>query len=682
MALDLNRCFFLDFEARSEADITEVGARAYAEHPTTEALCCAWTVGLEDAVELWIPGYQFPPWVDPEDPAWINYTMVAQNKDTERFMLQYKMGIKIPPEQWVDLATWASAAGMPRNLHDIGDALHLDVRKQAKTTMLALAKPRKLTKKNREKWWTTEEKPELYQQLYDYCKGDVDVMRRACAALPPYEEVLPAKEQRLAVLNDRMNDRGVDVDLKAVDLADAAVERHGAELRTRFAELYPGVNPRHPPSVSKALGMENSRKETVRDMLKWSSRHDGEDRRTEALTLLKTIKTASTAKLRAFRRHACRDGRVHGAMVFHGAGRTGRWSSMGVQLHNLFRGLGVSTPDWPAVDTSDDAMEKFFDALHGGILDLIYPDPTRAVAAAMKGFIWDFYVGLISGDFSQIEARCLVTWAGQTNMVEAFRRKLDPYKIMAAVIYNTTVELVNKDQRYMGKQAVLGAGYGVGPDGFIALLKVKDDVDVSFEEAQRIVYAYREANPRVKELWYAVERLALKVIRERVDHFIQSSEVPLIAMKLLGDWMVMRLPSGRCLWYHEPEVTYEPAVEEHWEVDFTGHKELIKAKKARWRIFYWGRDPKRGGMWTRVATYGGKLVENATQAMARDVMADAMLRLDHAGFRIQMQVHDEIIAPGPASDMPRFEAIMREPPRWWRDLPIDVEVQHNRRYQK
>jgi DNA polymerase len=661
MPLDLDKCLYLDFEARSELDITEVGARVYAEHPSTELLCCGWVIGLQDPVNLWLPEEPIPP-------EWTNHRTfwVAHNKDTERFLLQYKLGMVILSMAWIDCATVTSAAGMPRNLHDVGASLNLEVQKQSKTPLLALSRPRKLSKKNGELWWTVGERPETYAQLYEYCKGDTDVMRKALAALPPYHWVMPAKEERLAVLTDKMNDHGVEVDLIGVERAREVVEAHGAKLRARFSELFPGVNPKHPPSVSAALGIDNARKETVRDELKrieagWTGY---EADRHEALTVLKTIKTASTAKLKAFQRHACADGRVRGAMVFHGAGRTGRWSSMGVQLHNLVRGLGSGTPDWPAIDTSPDAMDTYFEMLHAGLLDLAYSDPTRATAAAMRGFLLDSRDGLLSGDFSQIEARALVTWARQTDMVEAFRQKKDPYKLMASRIYGIPIEQVNEDQRFMGKQSVLGAGYGVGRFGFANMLWTIYDVIISAEEggeADRIVQAYRTSNRRVVELWYAVERLAKQTVLEQPQKLICSTDVPLIAMRMVKKWLVIRLPSGRCLWYFEPELVTEG---------------------GRSRIYYWGRNIKQGGRWDRVETYGGKLVENVTQAMARDVMADAMLQLDAAGFNVSLTVHDEIVAPGPASRLDEFEAVMRLPPTWWKDLPLDVKVQHKRRYQK
>jgi DNA polymerase len=151
------------------------------------------------------------------------------------------------------------------------------------------------------------------------------------------------------------------------------------------------------------------------------------------------------------------------------------------------------------------------------------------------------------------------------------------------------------------------------------------DVIIPEEEAERIVQAYRTSNQKVVNLWYAVDRLAKQTILEQPQKLICSADVPRIAMRMVKKWLVIRLPSGRCLWYFEPE--------------------LIPGDRGM-RIVYWGRDIKRGGRWGRVETYGGKLVENGTQAIARDVMADGMLNLDAAGFDVNMTVHDEIVAPG------------------------------------
>lgn len=648
MGLDLGQCLFLDFEARSEIGIDDVGAQAYAEHPTTEPLCCAWAVGLGE-IHLWRAGDGLPV-------EWFLHAgrWVAYNKDTERHLLREKFLLDIKIERWVDVAVWSSAAGMPRNLHDAAAALHLQAQKLDRAAMLALAKPRKLSRKNAEKWWTREQRPELYEQMEAYCIRDVEVMREMTQRLPPYHWVLNAREERLSLLTDRMNDRGIPVDLAGVVKAQALVEAHDAELRARFTELVPGVNPRNnnaESGVAKHLGLSNARKDTVRDALKWAN---GE--LAEALTILKTIKTASTAKLKSIIARAARDRRVHGEMVFHGAGRTGRWSSMGIQVHNLVRGLGSGTVDWPALDTSDGAMGFAHWALSTGLLDRFYANVTRAVASMMKGFFCDLDEGLLIADLMQIEARTLAAWAGQTDMVEAFRSGRDFYKIMAALIYGILIEQVNSDQRFMGKQTVLGAGYQIGKHGFKAMLKEIYDIDIELEEADRIVRMYRKANRRIVALWYDVDAFIKRVLLEQPDHFIKSPKVPKVMARMVGRWLAIGLPSGRCLWYFEPEMDGD-------------------------RITYWGRNPKAGGAWMRVETYGGKLVENITQAIARDVIADALLRLEEQGFKPLFQVHDSTAVPGSEDRLPEFKSIISSPPKWWPELPVDVDAYHDRRYQ-
>lgn len=287
--------------------------------------------------------------------------------------------------------------------------------------------------------------------------------------------------------------------------------------------------------------------------------------------------------------------------------------------------------------------------------------------------------GLLTGDYSQIEARALVTWAGQTNMIEAFRMGRDPYRIMAAETYGKPEASINPDERFMGKQQVLSAGYQVGAVGFMNMLKLIYDLSISEEKAGWLVKKYREGNPKVVALWRETELLAKKVLLEHSQNFIVSANVPMIAMRMVKKWMVMRLPSGRCLWYYEPELIDDVLV--FWKVNpATGAKERFE--KDIQRIVYWGRDIKRGGAWGRVDTYGGKLVENGTQAMARDVMAEGMLRLDDAGFDVRCTVHDEVIAPGRADQLDEFKALMKKNPTWWPDLPLDVDVKHKMRYQK
>lgn len=287
-------------------------------------------------------------------------------------------------------------------------------------------------------------------------------------------------------------------------------------------------------------------------------------------------------------------------------------------------------------------------------------------------------MGLLSGDYSQIEARVLSSWAGQQDQVEGWRLRLDGYKRMAVRIYGVPEHLINSNQRFMGKQGVLSCGFQVGKFGFQNNLKVNFDIDMSLEECDRIVKAYRSASPKVVALWANVEKLAKKVVLERPKHFVTIEGVDKIHMRMHDKWLLMRLPSGRCLWYFEPELLTTIQYEER-VVPGQFLTEDIPIG-SRQQIVYWGRDVKRGGMWCRVDTYGGKLVENGVQAMARDVMAEGMLRLEAAGFEVFMQVHDDIVAPGRKDQVEEFQGLMEVRPKWWQDLPLNVDAHWMKRY--
>lgn len=643
---------FLDFELHSELDIREVGAYAYAAHASTVPLCCAWAID-GGPIQLWKHGEKVPTeWNDP------SMTFVAHNHEVEDQVLRECFEIK--HLFWYDTAELASMAGLPRSLSDAAEALKLEHKKADSQAMLQLARPRKPSRDNPDRFWRPETRPDLFARLYEYCKQDVEVMRELFSLLPPLPWLYPTSEQVLHDINREMNFFGVVVDTTAVLQAKEAVAKDTARLKARFNAIMPGVNPKSPIVCAEALELPNVQKATVREALKTAT-----GSRREALEILKILATAATAKLNAFQQRTTA-GRLRGALVFHGAGRTGRWSSMGVQLQNLIRGLGVSGPDWDAIDTRPGAMDRFFGALEAGILEDLYPSVIRAVASAMRGFLTGPF---LVGDFSQIEARCLAKLASQLDLLDDFKFKRDPYKAMAGRIYGKPVTGITKDERFMGKQAVLGCGYGLGPGGFIRMLSEIYGVVVTVQEAERIVGTYRGSNPKIVQLWWAVERLAKQCVLEDWRAFQTSSGTPGIACRMFEHdssrrWLCVRIPSGRTLWYFDPK---------------------MRLQHERHELTYWGRNAAKGGKWEEVHTYGGKLVENITQATARDIMADAMRRLRGQGFDLRLTVHDEVIAYEHRCDDSRllqFKQVMEQPPIWWPDIPLEVDAQFTRRYQK
>lgn len=655
MRLDFANLLYIDFEAQSELDIRKVGAFAYAQHSSTKALCAAWAIG-DEPVRLWKAGEPTPSeWRYHKGPR------VAHNHDTEEQLLIWKFAIG-PDAIWIDTASLASCAGLPRALWDVSRALHMDEVKHRQyvedSVMLQLARPRKPSADNPDIFWRPETRPDLFEKLYEYCKNDIEVMRAILKALPPYHWLISDTERLNEDLTNDMNKIGVKVDLPGLDIAAREVAAYGDKLTARFKELTNGINPRANSKVSEYLGLDAVDKETLRDALKLAP----EGPRREAMVLKKTLNTAATAKLNAFRQRTTQDGRLHGSMVYAGAGRTWRWSSMGVQLQNLLRGLGSGSVDWPAIDDSDDATGIAFGALHAGVLSDLYANPIRTIASMMKGFIIGPY---FIGDFSQIEPRVEAVLARQGSLIEAFRQKKDPYRGLASDIYGVHPDDVSPDQRFMGKQGILGCGYGLGALGFINMLKTIYDIEVSVQEAQRIVSIYREKHPQIVAFWYALERLVKQAVLEQWQEFKSSPQTPGLAARTYKSWLCIRLPSGRILWYFEPE--------------------LVQGDRGL-ELHYWGRNPKFGGQWMRVKTYGGKLAENVTQATARDIMADAMQRLRMRGFKIVLTVHDEIVAEADRENfedrLKDFEFEMKREPSWFKGIPLAVDAQYAERYQK
>jgi DNA polymerase family A len=900
---------YLDFETRSSLDLKKVGLHNYARE--AEILCTGYAYGNAPVT---VAG--------PSPLDLTGCTVVAHNAAFEREMIRARWGLDLPWDRFIDTAALAARMSLPRKLEALALALGVGQKDMAgHRTMLKLSRPRGGW--DEEEFWEEEDKPADFAALREYCRQDVEVMR-AC-----YRKLLPLsrQEQALYALTGRMNDTGVPVDLGAIPQARTLLKAAGAAGEAEFKALTGGPGVKSYARAATALGMPDMRKPTVRDAL----RNGGlDDRQRRALELFQRLARSSPAKLQALLWRTSSDGRLRGAMVYCGAERTGRWSSVGVQLQNLPRGLGAGT-------------ERAFDALSADVLDVVYDDVVGTTADMLRGF----FVGpFISGDFSQIEARTLAWLAGQEDLLQVFRSKGDPYCMMASRIYGRPVAKEDKDERFMGKQAVLGCfsadtpvlthlgwksivevqsqdmvwdgeawvshagvvcrgkkdvlrwqgigvtpdhllwtgerwasvsqvvhastgflpsvlasassawratwrgpegecrpseshvhatgptcttwtrttfdgvrvlaathaprllltslrrstggtqtswpmtgtargfsiaspfawagattravntssttvdeelqstdlgaktaglfssiwsglqggmtrswkwigstwtratargtfgsllaaktwrtavqslpsndglpiwsescetfdiafagprnrytvltaagpvvahncGYGLGPDKFQRMLDEVYDVQVDAAFAYRVINTYRESNRSVVAFWYALERAVGRAVKLHAP-VIECGRLTTGVCEIYGDtYLYIQLPSGRRLYYAQPEIDGEG-------------------------LHYFGRNIYAGGKWMRVGTYGGKLAENVTQAVARDVMAEAMLRLDEAGYRILFTVHDEVVAED--NGLPEaFKARMVCPPSWADGLPIDVDITQSKRYRK
>jgi DNA polymerase len=549
------------------------------------------------------------------------------------------------------------------------------------------------------------EDPDPLEYLWDYCAQDVVTERAVSQALIP----LIDDEQRLWEADCRMNERGFSLDARFAREALSLVDEEKAELNAELYELTlhhveRGTQRARFIKWADYMGvhLSNTKKETVTELLESGDRLPKAVRR--GLEILRTVNMTSVTKFKTALVSVCDDGRLRDTQMFHGA-NTGRWTGKGIQPHNLPRGVSPVGCEEMALDASLDLED--FRLLHGS--------PTEKLSAAIRGlFVASKGLHLFVADYSAIEARVLCWLAGQEDAVELFRRGDDVYMDMAASVYACELRDVDSDKRFVGKQAVLGLGYGMGATKFSDNVRMlglrfgfKADMPLGFYKSVVDVYR-REKYQQVAEFWGVLERAAIAAVREGGMHLAGDK----LALAMRGRFLRIRLPSGRMLSYAEPML----ALRTLWyfsAVNSEQEKVSLPVRTKRGEAVPWVRAKKtaeergwtllrdepsdrdgeeltymtaRGmGAWIREGTYGGKLAENVTQAVARDVLAGAILRADadYEFHKVLLTVHDEIICEAPPNtNIARFARLVGEPPEWAPDLPVDVEPWHGPRYGK
>jgi DNA polymerase len=660
---------FLDLETRSEADLPSVGAYRYAARPSTSVICAAYALN-DGPVEMWRPGEGNKILLGALFP---KTTFVAHNAEFEKSILREVFGIDLPIDRFVDTAAMAARMSLPRKLEDLAKYFGLDTgaKEEGKLSIQRLCKPWK------GKFIERDERPDLFAKLEARCVQDVELTRtiyRRLLALEPLE-------RRIWQCTLEMNERGLRIDRAAIAPAQAILAKESEPLVAEFTRIV-GCKIKSPVKVAQFFGLPNMRKPTVRKMLRQGyfdytvKQEDGTEidycptldpTQRHMLEIFQALSKSSVAKLEAMLDRMGEDDRVRGSFLYCGADRTGRWSANGLQPQNFPRGLGHDT-------------EVAFAAMFAGVLEEMFvgmprthPEPPLTPTSTIANMLRGFIVGpLIVGDLSQIEARGLNWLAGQQDTVELFATGGDPYCAMASRIYGRPISKKHDpDERFMGKQAVLGAGYGLGAGGFQYMLDDIYDRQIDIEFAQQVVDAYRAASPKVTAFWKRLNDGFMHVVRSRRERVQVTGNIAMGMTKVGGkDYAFIELPSGRKLYYAEPRIVLKTP---RW-----------KGAEPREVVEYWGRDLKKGGAWCRVTTYGGKLAENVTQAFSRDVIAFGMLNLRDAGFHLNGTVHDELIAEDEptAENVKRFHDILVQVPEWAPGLPLEAEVFAGARYRK
>jgi DNA polymerase len=651
----------IDFETYSAADLPACGLDNYASHPTTGVHCMAYCFD-DGLVHLWTPSYGFANAVGPSPLQHIaaGGTVVAHNA---AFELAIWNKVCVPKYGWPELrpeqmrCTMAQAYAMslPGSLDKASAALGIDQKKDmaGARVMMQLAKP-----KTDGTFWKLEDDPDKFQKLYGYCKQDVEVER----ALDERMMQLSPQEQALWVLDYKINQRGVQVDLPSINAAIKLVEAEKARLDREMLRTTGGV-------VGKCS--------EVQLLVKWIrtqgveiqglAKADVLDALTgelpplvkSALHLRQEGGKSSTAKLTAMRDRASADGRVRGTLQYHGAS-TGRWAGRGIQVQNFPRPRVGTKPSHinDIIDHLDD--RDYIDINYGPVMDAM-ADSLRAMITAKQGH------ELIAMDFSAIEARVLAWLAGEEKVLEIFRTHGKIYEHAASGIYNKPIEAVTKDERQIGKVAVLALGYGGGVGAFQSMARVYG-VKVADDKADEIKKAWRDSHKRIVRYWYDLEGAAINAVELGVVCKAGPAGRQIAFVKK-GSFLWCRLPSGRVLCYPYPQIK---DIETPWG----------ETKSALVFMSVNGTTNK----WEETKTYGGSLSENVTQAVARDLLAEALPRLEDNGFPVVFHAHDEVvveISTSLSNDAEhRVEQLLSELPAWATGLPVTAEGWRAKRYRK
>ena len=630
----------IDIETYSSAPLPKCGVYRYTDAPDFEVLLFSYAYDDEPVVTIDLAcGEKLPEDVIAalNDPTVIK---AAYNAQFERICLSRHLGHWLDPHQWRCTAVMAAYLTLPSRLADVAVALKLSQQKmeEGKDLIRYFSVPCKPTKINggrtRNMPADAPEKWALYKQ---YNAQDVETERAVRKALEAWP--LPDHEWKLYALDQQINDRGVRVDKKLVKNA-IAVDEVFTEAAYQQAKELTGLE--NPGSVNQLkawladqdMPMESLAKKIVQEK---ASQSDGIV--AELLNLRLELSKTSVKKYEAMARTVCRDGRIHGLLQFGGASRTFRWAGRLVQIQNLPQN------HLPDLDLAREIVkagdEEMLDSLFGSV-------PGTLSELIRTAFIPKEGCRFIVADFSAIEARVLAWLAGEEWVLDEFRGKGKIYEATASRMFHIPQETIvkghpNYEYRQKGKQATLSCGYGGGVGALKAM-----GAKMPEEEMQPLVDAWRAANPNIVAFWNAMDRAARKVIRSKT-----SARVGKVTLYWQDDKMLMRLPSGRNLCYQSP----------HFTMNRFGSD----------AIGYYA--PNAAGQMVEQETFGGKLAENATQAIARDILAHAMLNLDAAGYPIVFHVHDEAVMEMPIGEgsMEDACAVMGQPPDWASDLPLRAD---------
>ncbi|KFL08113.1 DNA polymerase [Clostridioides difficile] len=633
------RTLSIDIETFSSVDLAKSGVYRYAEAPDFEILLFGYSV---DAGPVQVVDFACGEKIPKEIQQAIldnNVTKWAFNAQFERICLSKYFGIHLAPDSWRCTMVWSAYLGLPLSLEGAAIVTGADKKKLTKGKELIryFSVPCKPTVTNGGRTRNLpEHAPEKWNSFKAYNLRDVEVELSIQEKLQKFP--MPEEEWNNYILDQQINDRGIQLDLELVKKAIQCDEKVREELTSRLKELTDLDNPNSVVQMKswlseKGLETDSLDKASVKALLKEAPEH-----LSEVLELRQLLAKSSVKKYTAMENAVCTDGRARGLLQFYGANRTGRFAGRLIQVQNL-----------PQNHLSDleqarrlvrgghfDALEILYDSIPGVLSELI-----RTAFVPKKGYKF------IVADFSAIEARVIAWLAGETWRNEVFATHGKIYEASASQMFKVPLEEVTKGSplRQKGKIAELALGYG----GSVGALKAMGALDMGLteEELKPLVYAWRNANPNIVRLWLDVDRAVKEAVTERC-----RTETHRIRFEYRSGMLLIWLPSGRQLTYVKPRMGINSFGSE--AVTYEG----VGATKK----------------WERIESYGPKFVENIVQAISRDILCCAMRKLNEKGFDIVMHVHDEVVLEVPLEvTVTDICTLMNQTPTWAQGLLLRAD---------
>ena len=628
----------IDIETYSSVDLAKCGVYKYAESEDFEILLFAYAIDDGDvkivdlAQKEKLPSNILSALEDESIEKW------AFNANFERVCLSSFIGKRLKPKGWYCTRIWSAYLGLPLSLEKVGEVLKLDKQKMSegkalikyfsypcKATIANVMRTRNLAKDDIEKWTTFKK----------YNIRDVETERAIQKKLSPFP--VPISEWENYWVDQDINDRGILIDEDLVKSAISLDETLRKENMQRAIDITGLENPNSPLQLKEWLNKNGLEIESLSKKDVDLALENASGKIKEVLELRQELSKSSVRKYDAMENVKGKDDRARGLIQFYGANRTGRYSGRLIQVQNLRRNniKDLELARELVINKDYKTLSMLFDSSSDVLSQLI-----RTAFIARKG------TRFIVSDFSAIEARVLAWLAGEKWVLDGFINGEDIYCRTASRMFGVPVEKhgVNGELRQKGKIATLACGY----QGALGALKAMGGIEMglSEDELQSIVASWREANPNIVSLWWDIDSLVKRVVKTKVKETYKN-----LSISYDKGILFIELPSKRRLAYPKAKIGVNR---------FGGESVIYEGLST-------------GNKWEKIESYGGKFVENIVQAIARDILAEAMKRLENKGLHIVMHIHDEVVIETDSSSLDEVNKIMSIVPKWANGLVLDAD---------